>query len=130
VRRLRAPAHQDLQAAYDAGTLRLVGALEALRHRPAWMRALAALRQTEWVVYAKRPFAGPQQVVEYVGRYTHRVAISNRLLDMDDGEVRFTYKDYRADPPDSPKTMTLTAPRNSSPVSPPRPATRVPPHSL
>jgi hypothetical protein len=101
---------QDLQAAYDAGTLRLVGALEALRHRPAWMRALAALRQTEWVVYAKRPFAGPQQVVDYVGRYTHRVAISNnRLLDMDGGQIRFTYKDYRADPPDSPKTMTLTA---------------------
>lgn len=101
---------QHLQAAYDAGTLRLVGALEALRHRPAWMRTLAALRQTEWVVYAKRPFAGPQQVVDYVGRYTHRVAISNnRLLDMDGGQVRFTYKDYRADPPDSPKTMTLAA---------------------
>jgi hypothetical protein len=74
------------------------------------MRALAALRQTEWVVFAKRPFAGPQQVVDYVGRCTHRVAISNnRLLDMDGGQVRFTYKDYRADPPDSPKTMTLTA---------------------
>jgi hypothetical protein len=74
------------------------------------MRALAALRQTEWVVYAKRPFAGPQQVVDYVGRYTHRVAISNnRLLDMDGGQIRFTYKDHRADPPESPKTMTLTA---------------------
>ena len=59
------------------------------------------MRQTEWVVYAKRPFAGPQQVVDYVGRYTHRVAISNnRLLDMDGGQVRFTYKDYRADPPE------------------------------
>jgi len=78
-----------------------VGSLEALRHRPAWTRALAAMRQTEWVVYAKRPFAGPQQVVDYVGRYTHRVAISNnRLLDMDGGQVRFTYKDYRADPPE------------------------------
>jgi len=99
-----------LQAAYDAGTLRLVGPLETLRHRPAWTRALAALRQTEWVVYAKRPFAGPQQVVDYVGRYTHRVAISNnRLLDMDGGQVRFTYKDYRADPPDASKTMTLAA---------------------
>jgi hypothetical protein len=70
------------------------------------------LRQTAWVVYAKRPFAGPQQVLDYVGRYTHRVAISNdRLLDIDNGEVRFTYKDYRADPPQSskPKTMTLAA---------------------
>jgi Putative transposase/Transposase zinc-binding domain len=101
---------QDLQAAYDAGTLRLMGPLEALRDRPAWTCALAAVRQTEWVVYAKRPFAGPQQVVDYVGRYTHRVALSNnRLLDMDAGQVRFTYKDYRADPPDSPKTMTLAA---------------------
>ena len=53
---------------------------------------------------------GPQQVLDYVGRYTHRVAISNhRLLDMDHGEVRFTYKDYRADPPQATKTMTLTA---------------------
>jgi hypothetical protein len=101
---------RDLHAAYDAGSLRLVGRLEALRHRPAWTRALAAMRQTEWIVYAKRPFAGPQQVVDYVGRYTHRVAISNhRLRDIGGGQVRFTYKDYRADPPDSSKTMTLAA---------------------
>jgi hypothetical protein len=101
---------QDLQAADDAGTLRLVGSLESLRDRPAWTRALAAVRQTEWVVYAKRPFAGPQHVVDYVGRYTHRVAIANhRLLDMDGGQVRFTYPDYRADPPDSSKTLTLAA---------------------
>jgi hypothetical protein len=101
---------QDLQAAYDADTLRLVGALESLRNRQAWTCALAAVRQTKWVVYAKRPFAGPQQVVDYVGRYTHRVAISNnRLVDMDAGQVRFTYKDYRADPSDSPKTMTIAA---------------------
>jgi Putative transposase len=101
---------QDLQAAYDAGTLRLVGSLQSLRDRTAWTRALAAVRQTEWVVYAKPPFAGPQQVVDYVGRYTHRVAIANhRLLDMDGGQVRFTYKDYRADPPNTSKTMTLAA---------------------
>jgi hypothetical protein len=101
---------QDLQTAYDAGTLRLVGSLESLRDRPAWRRALAAVRQTEWVVYAKRPFAGPQQVVDYVGRYTHRVAIANhRLLDRDGGQVRFTDKDDRANPPASPKTMTLAA---------------------
>ena len=68
------------------------------------------MRQTEWVVYAKRPFAGPPQVVDHVGRYTHRVAISNdRLLDIDGGHVRFTYKDYRADPPQPPKAMTLAA---------------------
>ncbi|MBI2835888.1 MAG: IS91 family transposase [Acidobacteria bacterium] len=101
---------QALQTAYDADTLRLNGPLEALRDRLAWTRTLAVLRQTEWVVYAKRPFAGPQQVVDYVGRYTHRVAISNdRLLDIDDGHVRFAYKDYRADPPQAPKTMTLVA---------------------
>jgi hypothetical protein len=101
---------QQLHAAYNAGTLCLVGSLESLRDRRAWTRTLAAARQTEWIVYAKRPFAGPQQVVDYVGRYTHRVAISNhRLLGMDGGQVRFTYKDYRADPPDSSKTMTLAA---------------------
>ena len=101
---------QHLQAAYDAETLCLDGSLTPLQERPTWTRALAGLRQTEWVVYAKRPFAGPQQVLDYVGRYTHRVAISNeRLLDIENGEVRFTYKDYRADPPQSPKTMTLTA---------------------
>ena len=71
---------QDLQAAYDAGTLCLVGSLASLQDRPAWTRALAAVRQTEWVVYAKPPFAGPQQVVDYVGRYTHRVAIANHRL--------------------------------------------------
>ena len=103
---------QYLQAAYDDATLHLEGSLAPLQARPAWTRALAALRQTDWVVYAKRPFAGPSQVLEYVGRYTHRVAIANeRLLDMDHGGVRFTYKDYRAAPSPSstPTTMTLAA---------------------
>jgi hypothetical protein len=62
------------------------------------------------VVYAKPPFAGPQQVLDYVGRYTHRVALANhRLLDVDDGHVRFRYTDYRADRPETPQTMTLVA---------------------
>ncbi len=62
------------------------------------------------MVYAKPRFAGPQQVLTYVGRYTHRVAISNqRLLDIDDGHVRFRYKDYRADRREREKTMTLGA---------------------
>jgi len=99
-----------LQAAYDAETLCLQGSLAPLRDRSTWAHALAVLRQTEWVVYAKRPFAGPQQVLDYVGRYTHRVAICNdRLLEMDNGDVRFTYKDYRADPSQAPNTMTLAA---------------------
>jgi hypothetical protein len=101
---------QHLQAAYDTDTLGLAGSLARLQDRPTWTRTLAALRRTEWVVYAKRPFAGPQQVLDYVGRYTHRVAITNhRLLDIDGGHVRFTYKDYRAAPSDSSKTMTLAA---------------------
>ncbi len=101
---------QHLQAAYDAETLCLEGSLAPLRDRSTWARVLAVLRQTEWVVYAKRPFAGPQQVLDYVGRSTQRVAISNdRLLDIDNGEVRFTYKDYRADPSQALKTMTLAA---------------------
>ncbi len=67
-------------------------------------------RQTAWVVYAKPRFAGPQQVLDYVGRYTHRVAIANqRLLDLDDGHVRFRYQDYRADRREREKTMTLGA---------------------
>jgi hypothetical protein len=99
-----------LQVAYAAGQLHLEGHLETLRDAHAWAKHLTDLRQTEWVVYAKRPFAGPQQVLDYVGRYTHRVAISNnRLVAIENGEVRFTYKDYRADPPQSPKTMTLAA---------------------
>ena len=62
------------------------------------------------MVYAKPPFAGPQQVLEYVGRYTHRVAISNqRLVTIDDDHVRFRYKNYRAAPSQTPQTMTLTA---------------------
>src|ERR1700686_4338591 len=69
---------------------------------------LAPLRETEWVVYAKRPFAGPEQVLDYVGRYTHRAAISNHgLLDIAEGTVTFRYKDYRHDAQQ--KTMTLEA---------------------
>ena len=61
--------------------------------------------EAEWVVYAKRPFAGPEQVLDYVGRYTHRVAISNhRRLDIAEGQVTFRYKDYRHDAQQ--KTMT------------------------
>ena len=62
---------------------------------PAFTRFLAALRGQDWVVYAKRPFAGPEQVLAYLGRYTHRVALSNdRLVDHRDGRVWFRWKDY------------------------------------
>ena len=99
-----------LQEAFDAGRLHFAGSLQALAERSGFVAHLQPTRQTDWVVYAKPPFAGPPQVLEYVGRYTHRVAISNhRLLDMGDGHVRFRYKDYRADRSDTPQTMTLAA---------------------
>jgi hypothetical protein len=99
-----------LQEAFDTGQLQFTASLAALSDRQRFADHLQPARQTEWVVYAKAPFAGPQQVLDYVGRYTHRVAISNqRLLDIDDGHVRFRYKDYRAGASASPKTMTLDA---------------------
>ena len=101
---------QGLQEAFDAGRLRFSGSLDALTDRLAFADHLTPARQTEWVVYAKKPLAGPQQVLDYVGRYTHRIAISNqRVLDMEAGQVRFRYTNYRADPPHTPVTMTLTA---------------------
>ena len=71
--------------------------LEPLRDPSAFAQFLAPVRQTEWVVYAKPPFGGPPQVIEYLGRYTHRVAISNqRLVALQDGQkVSFRWKDYR-----------------------------------
>ncbi len=100
---------EALQDAFDAGTLHFGASLDTLRGRTAFLRHLAPARRAEWVVYAKAPFAGPQQVLDYVGRYTHRVAISHsRRLDMPDGHVRFHYKNYREDAPHQ-TTMTLPA---------------------
>ena len=99
---------KSLQNAFDSGKLQFMGRLEPLRDRLTFIRHLAALKRQEWVVYAKRPFAGPQQVLDYVGRYTHRVAISNnRLLDIENGHVQFQWKDYRTG--GNIKTMTLSA---------------------
>ena len=87
-----------LLQAFDTGKLQFFSSLEPLHERCAFLRHLAPTRETEWVVYAKHPFAGPEQVLDYVGRYTRRVAISNnRLLDIDSQEVTFRYKDYRHD---------------------------------
>jgi hypothetical protein len=89
--------------------LAFYGPLQALSDRDAWAEYLAPLRQLEWVVYAKRPFAGPEAVLAYLARYTHRVAISNRrLLACDDRGVTFKWKDYRAPPQKRYKTLTLT----------------------
>jgi hypothetical protein len=99
---------ESLQKAFDSGKLRFFGRLETLSEPLAFAQHLAELKEHEWVVYAKRPFAGPEQVLDYVGRYTHRVAISNnRLLDMENGQVSFQWKDYRTD--GQAKTMTLPA---------------------
>jgi Putative transposase len=97
----------ELEKAFTAGRLRFFSSLLPLQER-AFLRRLAPAPKAEWVVFAKRPFAGPQQVLTYVGRYTHRIAIANsRLLSIDDGRVRFRWKDYRRGNPHS--AMTLTA---------------------
>jgi len=84
-----------LKAAHRASRLRFSGDLERLAAPKAFAALLAPLRRVEWVVYAKRPFAGPGQVLAYLSRYTHRVAISNRrLLALDNGRVSFAWKDY------------------------------------
>jgi hypothetical protein len=99
----------QLCAAFDRGELQLAGRLEPLADRHAFRQHVEAARQVEWVVYAKRPFAGPRQVLEYVGRYTHRVAIANsRLAGTGDGTIQFRWKDYRT-PEAPPKVMTLSA---------------------
>ena len=99
---------EDLDKAFQSGKLQFFHSLEALQNPQEFARYLAPVRKAEWVVYAKPPFAGPQQVLDYVGRYTHRVAISNhRLLDIENGHVQFQWKDYRDN--NQPKTMTLDA---------------------
>src|SRR5437667_8074593 len=86
-----------LEQAHSAGRLQLFGEEAALANAQAFAQWLAPLRACEWVVYAKRPFAGPAAVLNYLSRYTHRVAISNRrLLAFDERGVTFRWKDYRA----------------------------------
>jgi Putative transposase/Transposase zinc-binding domain len=87
-----------LERAFAAGELRFFSEHRHLHEAAAFQRYLAPTRDIEWVVYAKRPFAGPAQVLDYVGRYTHRVAISNnRLVSIDGDRVCFRWKDYRDD---------------------------------
>ena len=101
---------EALQEAFDAGHLHFGGSLHALSERHAFAEHLMPTRHTDWVVYAKPPFAGPRHVLDYVGRYTHRIAISNnRVLDMEKGQVRFRYKNHRAAPANTHATLTLTA---------------------
>jgi hypothetical protein len=99
---------EQLDAAFGAGRLRFFSALTTLADPANFARLLAELRCRDWVVYAKRPFGGPEQVLVYLGRYTHRVAIANsRLIKLEDGHVSFRWRDYRQDAIN--KVMTLTA---------------------
>jgi len=98
-----------LENAFHNGDLRFPGAIALLRDPAEFKRLLRSAAAIPWVVYAKAPFAGPEQVLDYLARYTHRVALSNdRLMKLEDGSVTFRYRDY-ADG-NRVKRMTLTAP--------------------
>ena len=84
-----------LQKAFDAGELRFYGDLEPLRDRAAFASYLDKAKEKTWEVYAKRPLAGPKQVLDYISRNAHSVAITNdRLVNVDNGQVAFNFKDY------------------------------------
>jgi hypothetical protein len=91
----RAKYLAGLYRAFEGGDLTFAGGTADLADQRAFVAFLSQLRAVDWVVYAKRPFAGPEQVLDYLGRYTHRVALSNdRLVDHRDGHVWFRWKDY------------------------------------
>ncbi len=99
---------EGLEHLHRTGRLRFFGEHTGLQDAKAFADWLTPMRRCEWVVYAKRPFTGPQAVLAYLSRYTHRVAISNsRLVSMNEREVRFRWKDYRAKGRTRHKTMTL-----------------------
>jgi hypothetical protein len=101
---------EELATAHHTGRLQFFGEYAGLSDAQPFAAWLAPLREVEWVVYAKRPFAGPAAVLAYLSRYTHRVAISNhRLLALDERGVSFRWKDYRATGKTRYKTMTLSA---------------------
>jgi len=97
-----------LMHAHDAGELKFFNTHAGLADKRTFKRFIAPLRRIKWVVYCKAPFAGPEQVLRYLSRYTHRVAISNRrLVAADDDAIAFRWKDYRTNGPDRWKTMRL-----------------------
>jgi len=97
-----------LRQAATQQTLRVHGQCQALETPAAWRRFVATIQQMEWVVYAKPPLAGPQTVLRYLARYTHRIAITNRrLLTLEQGQVTFRWKDYQRG--NRQRTMTLDA---------------------
>jgi hypothetical protein len=102
---------ESLAAAHNADRLQFFGDHAALADRAAFAAYLAPLRRAEWIVYSKRPFGGPEHVLAYLSRYTHRVAIANsRLVACDAGTVTFRWKDYRAKGRERYKTMSLAVP--------------------
>ena len=99
-----------LHELHSKGRLAFFGRLVELAKQRAFLRHLAPVRKKRWVVYAKPPFAGPEAVLAYLSRYTHRVAISNRRLTaFDEAGVTFRYKDYRRSAPERQQVMTLAA---------------------
>jgi hypothetical protein len=99
---------EQLLVAHNADQLQFYGRHQALTDASAFARFIQPVRHIDWVVYAKRPFAGPEAVLAYLSRYTHRVAIANsRLIACDERGVTFKWKDYRAPQRDRHKTMTL-----------------------
>src|ERR1700756_1118633 len=97
-----------LMDAHDAGQLNFFSTHAGLADKSTFKRFITPLRRIDWVVYCKAPFAGPEQVLRYLSRYTHRVAISNRrLVAADDAGIAFRWKDYRVNGPDRWKTMRL-----------------------
>jgi hypothetical protein len=98
-----------LAKVYEDGLLKFFSNHTGLTDRAAFVRFLKRSRKNEWVVYSKKPFGGPDAVLSYLSRYTHRVAISNRrLVSVDQHHVAFRYKDYRANHAERWKTMRLT----------------------
>ena len=101
---------EKIQDLFAHGKLQFYGELDAIRDEPTFTDWSQQLKQKEWGVYAKRPFAGPEAVLAYLSRYTHRVAIANsRLVSMDEDNVSFKYKDYRDKGRTKHKTMILTS---------------------
>jgi hypothetical protein len=99
-----------LRDAFAQRKLQFFGEIAALKDRTAFAEYLEPLSKMKWVVYAKKPFGGSERVLEYLGRYTHRVALSNhRILDVSNGKVTFRWKDYRAKGSQKSRVMTLAA---------------------
>ncbi len=104
----RAKFIEHLRKAFLKGELTFPGNISMLADKKGFLLFLQEVKRKDWVVYCKKPFAGPQQVLEYIGRYTHRVAISSqRIVNIENGNVTFTYRDRNNN--NTLKTMTLKA---------------------